>query len=100
VDGKNLSHLNTLANYDRETNDNVILEFSSGCQSLYTLPVKERINNNPKCVVGLLDPCVRKFLPDDVLSFSIPSNRFIEMINNIKGSFLDKNFKSSNIFDI
>ncbi len=95
VDGKNLSSLNTLANYDRKTNENVIIEFSSGCQSLYTLPVKENIKKNPKCVVGLLDPCVRKFLPDDVLSFSIPSNRFVEIVNNIKGSFLDKNFKSS-----
>ncbi len=93
VDGKNLTSLNTLANYDRKTNNNVVIEFSSGCQSLYTLPFKENFNKNPKGVVGLLDPCVRKFLPDDVISFSIPSNRFIEMTNNIKGSFLDSNFK-------
>ncbi len=97
VDGMGLTSLNTLANYDKKTNDNVVMEFSSGCQSLYTLPFKEKFKENPKGVVGLLDPCVRKFLPDDVISFSIPSNRFIEITNNIEGSFLDKKFKSSNI---
>ncbi len=65
--------------------------------AVQALPAKEKFKNNPKGVVGLLDPCVRKLLPDDVVSFSIPSNRLIEMSNNIKGIFLDKKLKSTNI---
>ena len=37
-----------------------------------------------------MDPLVRQFIPEDMLAFSLPANRFVEMANNIKGSFLDK----------
>lgn len=83
-----LSVLHTLANYDRATNDNVIMPFSSGCQSIWTLPYKEAGNEMPRAIAGSLDPTVRMFLPEGTISFSVPSGRFIEMCDNIEGSFL------------
>jgi len=83
-----LSSLHTLANYDRATNDNVIMPFGSGCQSIWTMPHKEKHQASPMAVAGSLDPTVRRFLPPDAVSFSAPANRFLEMCANIPGSFL------------
>ncbi len=88
VEAASLSVLHTLANYDRATNDNVIMPFSSGCQSIWTLPFKEAGAESPRAVVGSLDPTVRDFLPPGAVSFSTPVARFVEMCNNIDGSFI------------
>ncbi|MFA6001478.1 MAG: DUF169 domain-containing protein [Thermoleophilia bacterium] len=88
VDAASLSVLHTLANYDRATNDNVIMPFSSGCQSIWTLPYKEAGKEMPKAVAGSLDPTVRGYLPEQTISFSAPAERFVEMCANIEGSFL------------
>lgn len=84
-----LSDLLTLSNYDRPENDNVITPFAAGCQSVWTYPYKENDAAAPKCVIGSLDPAMRKYIPDQVISFSMPAGRFVEMCNNIPGSFLD-----------
>jgi len=83
-----LAALHTLANYDRATNDNVLMPFSSGCQSIWTLPYQEETKDQPKAVAGSLDPTVRRYISEDVISFSAPANRFLEMCNNIEGSFM------------
>lgn len=83
-----LSSMLTLANYDREGNENVIMPFASGCQSIWALPYKEKTAELPRAVAGSLDPTVRKFLPPDTLSFAVPANRFVEMCANIQESFL------------
>ncbi len=91
----NLTKLVTLSNYDRATNmDNVLTPFASGCQSVFAIPYSEKFQEKPKSVIGLGDVLVRNFIPEDMVSFSVPSNRFVEMANNIEGSFLDKNFKN------
>ena len=98
-DLKGLASLVVLSNYDREKNtDNVLTPFASGCQSLFTIPYNEQFQKKPKSVIGLMDPQARLFLPEDMVSFSLPSNRFIEISNIIKGSFLDKNFETPNGF--
>lgn len=89
VDALSLSGLVTLSNYDREDNDNVIIPFASGCQSIWSIPYKEKYKSKPKSTVGLLDPAARRFIPKDVLAFSVPINRFIDMTRNISGSFLE-----------
>lgn len=91
VDALSLAGLVTLANYDRDTNNNVVLPFASGCQSVWTIPYKERHEKEPKCVVGCIDPAMRRFLPSNTVSFSVPANRFVEMTANISGSFLEHN---------
>lgn len=94
-DPTGLASLTVLSGYDRETNlDNVIAPFASGCESLFTIPYNEGFSEKPKSVIGLMDHLVRNFIPDDMMAFSVPANRFVEMANNIEGSFLDKNFKN------
>jgi len=88
VGAGSLASLVTLANFDRETNDNVIVPFASGCQGLWTLPYKERLAAQPRAVIGGMDPTARGFLPDGLLVFSVPANRFMEMVENIPASFL------------
>ena len=96
ADPTNLTNLVTFSGYDTATSlmDNVLIPNCSGCQSVFTLPYNEKFKENPKSIVGLMEPMVRHFVPGDMVSFSLPSNRFIEMANNIEGSFLDKNFKN------
>ncbi len=90
-----LASLIFLSNYDREKNmENVLAPFASGCQSAFTLPYNEKFKKKSKSVIGLMDPLVRHFIPEDMVSFSMPSNRFFEMANNIEGSFLDKDFET------
>lgn len=89
VDATSLSGLVTLANYDRKTDDNVLIPFASGCQSIWTIPYKEKFQDISRCVVGLIDPAARLFLPHEILSFSMPINRFTELADNISGSFLE-----------
>lgn len=98
-DLKGLASLVVLSNYDRKNNsDNVITPFASGCQSLFSVPYNEQFQEKPRSVIGLMDPQARLFIPDDMVSFSLPSNRLIEMTKNIKGSFLDRDFENPNGF--
>ncbi|MCL6106062.1 MAG: DUF169 domain-containing protein [Actinobacteria bacterium] len=88
LEAASLSSLHTLANYDRSANDNVIMPFASGCQSLWTLPYKEKSSRQPKAVAGSMDPTVRPYLPPGAISFSVPAGRLLEMAGNVAGSFL------------
>jgi hypothetical protein len=85
-----LSALATLANFDRPTNDNVSTLFGSGCQSLVMQVLDQARSESPKAVIGLTDITARKYLDKNVLSFSVPFKRFVEMEANVEGSFLTK----------
>ena len=82
-----LSDLHTLANYDRSGNDNVIMPFSSGCQSIWTLPYKESASESQRAVAGSLDPTVRGFLPAGTIPFSVTARRLVALWGTIQGSF-------------
>ena len=96
ADLTNLTKLITLSGYDSVTSlmDNVLIPNCSGCQSIFEIPYNQKFKEHPKSIIGLMEPMVRNFVPKDMVSFSVPANRFIEMANNIEGSFLDKNFKN------
>ncbi len=96
----NLLKLVTLSNYDRFTGDNAFTPSCSACQGVFTIPYNEKFKDNPKSVIGLFDIVAMNFLPEDMLAFSVPSNRFVEMANNIDGSFLDNNLKTRQVSDI
>ncbi len=87
VTPSSLSGLVTLSNFDSPENNNVIIPFASGCQSMWTIPYKEKTKKKPKATIGALDPAMRKYINNDSLLFSVPANRFAELARNINSSF-------------
>ncbi len=90
VNPDQLSALVVLANYDRATNDNVKIEFGAGCHSLFLFPYQEIDKPDPKAVIGVVDITARPYVDPDMLSFTVPWNMFLDMEENIPGSFLEK----------
>jgi uncharacterized protein (DUF169 family) len=93
-----LSGLFTLANFDAGDPNGVFSPFSAGCGSIVQYPYLEKESDSPKAVVGMFDVSARPYVPEDVLTFSVPMSKFTLMINNIEDSFLitkswDKIFK-------
>lgn len=90
VNTNQLSALTVLANYYRAGNENVMIPFASGCQSIFLLPYAQSQKENPKAVVGLTDITVRPMVETDMLSFSVPYKMFLDMEKSVGGSFLEK----------
>jgi hypothetical protein len=84
-----VSALAVLANYGRPGNDNVILRFAAGCQSMCLLPDRMNLEEPYRAVLGMTDITARPLVPAQVLSFTIPWPMFLEMEANVRGSFLD-----------
>lgn len=90
VNPDQLSALVVLANYGRDTNQNVIAPFGAGCHSIGIMPYKEDELEQPRAIIGLTDLSVRKQFEKDILSFTVPYKMFLEMEGNVEGSFLEK----------
>lgn len=90
-----LSALSILANYGRGNNENVIMPYAAGCQTIGIYPYREAQSKEPRAVVGLTDLSarlyVRKQLADPhFMTFSAPFSLFEEMERNVPGSFLER----------
>jgi uncharacterized protein (DUF169 family) len=83
-----LSGLFTLANFDVAELNGVFSPFAAGCGSIVQYPYLEKGSESPKGVLGMFDVSARPFVPGDVLSFSVPMNKFMTMVENIEESFL------------
>ncbi|MFL0266894.1 DUF169 domain-containing protein [Candidatus Clostridium radicumherbarum] len=95
VNTDQLSALTVLANYYRPGYENVVIPFASGCQSIFLLPYDEAKKDNPRAVIGLIDITVRPMIEPDMLSFSVPYKMFLDMEENVEGSFLKKHLWNS-----
>ena len=83
-----LAAMTAMANYDSETNDNVVMQFSAGCHSVCLLPYMSAKNGRPRAVLGLLDVSARPMVDEDLLSFTMPYEMFQDMEKNMPESFL------------
>ncbi|HUT46886.1 MAG TPA: DUF169 domain-containing protein [Sedimentisphaerales bacterium] len=83
-----LSGLFTLANFDVGDLNGVFSPFSAGCGSIVQYPYLEKGSDFPRAVLGMFDVSARPFVPGGVLSFSVPMNKFITMVENMDESFL------------
>jgi uncharacterized protein (DUF169 family) len=94
VNPHQLSALIILANYGRETFDNVIIPWAAGCQTIGIFAYKEARSNPPRAVIGLTDISarknIRKQLGDNLFTFAVPFNMFMEMEKNVEESFLQR----------
>ncbi|KFO66908.1 hypothetical protein ER57_14085 [Smithella sp. SCADC] len=104
VNPDQLSALTVLANYGRDDNENVIIPFAAGCQTIGICPYREAQSKKPRAVVGLTDLSarvyVRKQLGDpDLMTFAVPFAIFEEMEKNVPGSFLERHTWQSLLSD-
>jgi uncharacterized protein (DUF169 family) len=94
VDPDQLSALVVLANYARDYNQNVIMPYAAGCQTIGIYPYQEAKAEKQRAVVGLTDLSarvyIRKQLEDNLMTFTVPQAMFEEMEQNVAGSFLER----------
>ena len=88
VNADQLSGLATLANYDQPTQDNVKLNFGSGCVQAIRYALAASRDGKSDCFIGLTDPSARKCIDKNLMSFSIPYRKFLEMEGNVENCFL------------
>ena len=83
-----ITGLFTLANFDRADPFGVITPMGAGCSSIVHYPWHEQQSDDPRAVLGMMDPSARRCVPLDMLTFAVPMKRWIPMIRNMKESFL------------
>jgi hypothetical protein len=94
VNPDQLSALVVLANHEGQHNENVIIPFAAGCQSIGIYTFRENEREQPRAVIGLVDLSARKNLRrqlgKDMMSFSVTAPMFQRMEQNVEGSFLER----------
>ena len=83
-----IAGLHTLANFDAMTPNGVITPFDSGCGSIVGVAMRELDVEEPKAVLGGLDPSIRLYVKQPLLTFSVPWPKFVNMLVNMDISFL------------
>jgi hypothetical protein len=87
-----IAALHALANFDAMTPYGVIAPFDSGCGSIVGVSMRELESEEPKAVLGGLDPSMRPYVKQPLLTFSAPWPKFLSMIENMDNSFLTVEF--------
>lgn len=89
-----LAALVVLTNYARAGNEHVIVPFAAGCQSIGIYAYREAQSEKPRGVIGQMDLSARrnvlKTMGDHVLTFAAPWKLFLELEENVAGSFVER----------
>lgn len=83
-----LAGLFTLSRFDNINRDAVATPFGAGCSSIVQYPYLEKDKENPRAIIGLFDPSARPYVPKNTLSFAIPFQKLVRMVDNMDESFL------------
>lgn len=83
-----LSGLFTLSGFDEKGRDSVIAPFGAGCSTIAQYPWLEGKSSKQRAVLGMFDVSARPFVPESVLSFAVPMEKFVRMVDNMEESFL------------
>ncbi len=95
ADMDQFSGLVVLANFGNDNNQSVIIPMAAGCQTMVLIPMHEAKSEKPRAVAGLTDisarVAIKRQLKQDLLTFSIPWELFLEMEGDVAESFLGRN---------
>lgn len=89
--GDVLSGLFALANYDMADPDGVITPMGAGCASIIGYPLEQVAMAKPRCVLGMFDVSARPHVGKHELTFSVPIQRFMQLVGYMDESFLITN---------
>ncbi|KQC09590.1 MAG: hypothetical protein APR62_13915 [Smithella sp. SDB] len=104
VNPDQLSALTVLVNYGRGDNENVIIPYAAGCQTIGIYPYREDQSIKPRAVVGLTDLSARVYVRKQLgnpnfMTFTVPYAFFEEMEQNVAGSFMERHAWQSLLSD-
>jgi len=83
-----LSGLFTLANFDEVEPYGVVAPMGSGCGLTVQYPYLEKNKEHQRGFIGMFDVSARPYVPENVLTFAVPMEKFVGMVENMEESFL------------
>ena len=83
-----LAGLFTLANFSETEANGVVCPFCAGCGSIVKHPYLENAAERPRAVLGMFDISARPFIGKNELSFAVPMQKFVSMVDDMEQSFL------------
>lgn len=86
--GEVLSSLCMLASFITDDFEVVASPFGAGCSHLLTWPLHYLARGKPRAVLGGSDPSCRKFLKTDEMTFAMPHEMYLTMLDGWRESFL------------
>ncbi len=83
-----IAGLHGLANFDSMTPHGVIVPFCTACDAIVGYPLSELASEDPRAVLGSMDPSARIYFKPDILTFAAPWPKFLRMLDNMDDSFV------------
>ncbi|MDR2084994.1 MAG: DUF169 domain-containing protein [Bacteroidales bacterium] len=83
-----LSGLVSWCMFDTNDANAVSAPFGSGCSSIITQVLQENRNGGKQTFIGMFDPSARLSVEENILTYSIPIERFKEMCGTMTETFL------------